>query len=78
VTLFVPIDGLTEKLFLVAEGGIKARGIDPHCVREVADARALKTLAPENIERAVKRLVLAKASRTARSHDFISFQGIDP
>jgi hypothetical protein len=78
VTLFVPIDRLTEQLFLVAEGGIKARRIDPHCIRKVADTRALKTLAPENIERSVKRLVFAKASRTARSHDFISFQGTDP
>jgi hypothetical protein len=53
----VPIQGLAELSFLVAEGGIEARRVDTHRSGQVGDGRPLISRPPKHFERPVERKV---------------------
>ena len=61
----VALQRLAEQVLLVAEGGIHARPRDTHRLGQVGEGGALIPLAPEDLERALQRLVGVEAAGPA-------------
>src|SRR5437868_6264251 len=62
-TLGVAVEHPAEEGLLVAEGGVEAGAVDAHGPGQLGQRRALVTLAPEHLERAVQGFVDVKLPR---------------
>src|SRR5262245_14943966 len=68
VLLDVALERLAEQFFLVAEGGVQAWGIDPHCLGQFGNGRTLVAIPPEHLQRMVERPVHIEFTWTSHAH----------